>query len=139
METLDYFQLGRFYLLPKIHKRLHNVPGIPVISNSSFFKEDFRHSQIFIKSFVKDTNDFLKKLPNLPDLPSDIILCTIDVVGLYANIPHKDGLDALCRTFNNRNDKSVYTESLLDLANCVLENNVFEHNGERKKNYHSFS
>ena len=26
--------LGKFYLLPKIHKRLSNVPGIPVISNS---------------------------------------------------------------------------------------------------------
>ena len=26
-------RLGRFYLLPKIHKRLDNVPGQPVISN----------------------------------------------------------------------------------------------------------
>ena len=39
-ETSDYFlvnnpKLGRFYLLPKIHKRLHNVPGRPVISNSN--------------------------------------------------------------------------------------------------------
>ena len=25
--------LGRFYLLPKIHKRLHNVPGRPDISS----------------------------------------------------------------------------------------------------------
>ena len=41
-ETLDYFsvnnpKLGRFYLLPKIHKRLH-VPGRSVISNSGFYK-----------------------------------------------------------------------------------------------------
>ena len=27
-------QLGRFYLLPKIHKRKTNVPGRPVISNN---------------------------------------------------------------------------------------------------------
>ena len=35
-ETLDYFlrnnpKLRGFYLLPKIHKRLHNVQGRPVI------------------------------------------------------------------------------------------------------------
>ena len=37
--TLDYFlvnnpKLRRFHLLPKIYKRLQNVPGRPVISNS---------------------------------------------------------------------------------------------------------
>ena len=45
-ETLDYFsvnnpKLGRFYLLPKIHKRLHDVPGRPVTSNSGFYTKYF--------------------------------------------------------------------------------------------------
>ena len=40
-DTLDYFlvnnpKLGRFHLLPKIHKRLHNIPGRPFISNSGY-------------------------------------------------------------------------------------------------------
>ena len=44
-ETLDYFlvnnpRLGPFYILPKIHKRLHNVPGRPVISNLSNYAEN---------------------------------------------------------------------------------------------------
>ena len=44
-ETLDYFlrnnpKLRGFYLLPKIHKRLHNVQGRPVISNSSYFTDN---------------------------------------------------------------------------------------------------
>ena len=71
-ETLDYLinnpKFGRFYLLP--HKRLHSVPGRPVISNSSFYTEnistflDFHLKPLSkqVKSFVKDTNDFLKKL-----------------------------------------------------------------------------
>ena len=40
-DTLDYFlikdpKFARFYLLPKIHKRLHDVPGRPVISNCTY-------------------------------------------------------------------------------------------------------
>ena len=44
-DTLNYFvvedpKFARFYLLPKIHKRLHNVPGRPVISNCGFYTEN---------------------------------------------------------------------------------------------------
>ena len=107
-ETLDYFlvnnpKLGRFYLLPKIHKRLHNVPGRPVISNSSYFTENISSFLDFhlkpltqkVKSYIQDTNEFLKKIANLPPLPDDFILCSIDVVGLYPNIPHEEGLVAI--------------------------------------------
>ena len=44
---LNYFlvkdpKFARFYLLPKIHKRLHrhSVPGRPVISNCDFYTEN---------------------------------------------------------------------------------------------------
>ena len=94
-ETLDYFLINnpkhwRFYLLPKIHKRLQSVPGRPVISNSSFYTENISSFLDFhlkplakqVKSFVKDTNDFLKKFSALRDLSNDFLLCTVDVVGL---------------------------------------------------------
>ena len=142
-ETLDYFlvknpKVGRFYLLPKIHKRLFNVPGRPVISNSGFFTENISafldyHFQPLarqVKSFVKDTNDFLRKISDLPPLSKDVIMCTVDVVGLYPNIPHEDGLEALKLALDGRDTKTISTESLLELTRCVLENNVFEHNGE---------
>ena len=43
--NLEYFfnkdpKFARFYLLPKIHKRLHNVPGRPVISNCGYYTEN---------------------------------------------------------------------------------------------------
>ena len=73
--TLKYFDVeepkfSRFYLLLKIHKGLHGVPGRPVISNSGFYTEnisaflDFHLKPITVKvkSYIKDTNDFLRKL-----------------------------------------------------------------------------
>ena len=69
----------------------------------------------------------MKKLSNLPVLPDNVILCTIDVVGLYPNIPHEEGLAAIKEALDKREDKSISTESILELAECVLKN-VFEHN-----------
>ena len=140
-ETLEYVfinkpKLGRFYLLPKIHKRLHNVPGRPVISNSGFFTENISAFLEYhlkplsqkVKSFIKDANDFLKKLNELRDLPDSFILCTIDLVGLYPNIPYKVGLEAIRKALDKRDDQTISTDSLILLAECVLKNNVFEHN-----------
>ena len=81
-----------------------------------------------VKSFIKDTNDFLKKLHELRDLPDDFILCTIDVARLYPNTPHKEGLDAIRKVLDKREDQTILMDSLILLAECVLKNNVFEHN-----------
>ena len=73
--TLKYFDVeepkfGKFYLLPKIHKRLHNVPGRPVISNSGFYTENIsafldyhiKPMAAKVKHCIKDPNDFVRKL-----------------------------------------------------------------------------
>ena len=85
-ETLDYFsinnpRLGRFYLLPKINKWLHDVPGRHshsgcYIANISFFIEYYlKPLAQNVKSYIKDTNDFLCKLASFPPLPDDVTLC----------------------------------------------------------------
>ena len=61
-------------------------------------------------------------------MPDDFIRCTIDVVGLYPNIPHKNGLEAIRKAFDKQEDQTISTDSLILLAECVLKNNVFEHN-----------
>ena len=65
-----------------------------------------------VKSYIKDTNDFLKKLRSLPNLPDDIILCTVDVVGLYPNIPHEEDLSALRKRLDLRQEKDVTTSTI---------------------------
>ena len=145
-DTMDYFlienpKLSRFYMLPKVHKRLENVPGRPVISNSGYYTENIssyvdHHLQPLsreVKSYIKDTNDFLCKIRDLPPLNENAILCTVDVVGLYPNIPHEEGLAAIKESLEKRENKQISTESLVSLAECVLKNNVFEHNSKTFK------
>ena len=86
-----------------------------------------------VKSYIKDTNDFLNKLRSLPKLPDNIILCTVDVVGLYPNIPHEEGLSALRKQLDNRMEKYVSRDTLSDLAEVVLKNNIFKFGKKRLK------
>ena len=144
-DTLNYFlvkdpKFARFYLLPKIHKRLHNVPGRPVISNCGFYTENIssfldHHLQPIaqkVNSFIKDTNHFLRKIKSLGQLPEGAILCTIDVVGLYPNIPHEEGLASLRKFLDARMEKKVTTEALLELIEIVLKN-IFQFSSTLKE------
>ena len=78
-----------------------------------------------VKSSIKDTNSFLKKLYSLGTLPDDIVLCTVDIVGLYSNIPHGKGLSALRERTDLRQGKDVNTSAQEELAEVVLKNNIF--------------
>ena len=118
--TLYYFlvnnsKLGRFYLLLKIHKMPNNVTGMLVISDSGYYTENilaFLEYHIKpvapkTKSHIKDTNNFSRKLNILPFLPEAIILCTIDLVGLYPNITHEGELVKMRKTFDTREGKAI--------------------------------
>ena len=108
----------------------------PVISNASYYTENISSFLDFhlkplaqkVKSYIQDTNDFLKKIANLPPLPDNLILYTIDGVVLYPNIPHEEGLIAIRKALDTRKDKTISTDSVIELAECVLKNNIFEHN-----------
>ena len=51
---------------------------------------DYQHKPVMQsgRSYIKDSEVFLKKIKNLGSLPENVIL-TADLVGLYPNIPHK--------------------------------------------------
>ena len=140
-KTLKYFtyefkkttNLGKFYLLPKIHKRLENVPGRPIISNCGdhtektsefldFYLESVKQNGA---SCVKDSNDFKSKIKNI-DSPNDALQLTADVVGLYPSITHEADLSALRVALDQRTRKEIPTENLIKMAKLVLKNNFFE-------------
>ena len=82
-------QLGRFYLLPKTHKRTFNVSGRPVVSNIGTSTENISaFIDFYLKPVVQtiphildDTRDFLSRLSYLQDMPENAILVSFDVVG----------------------------------------------------------
>ena len=95
--------LGKLYLLPKIHKSLENVPGRPVISNcgtptekvSEFLDHHLKPVMQSAKSYNKDSGHFLEKIKTLGCIPDNATLVTADEVGLHSNIPYQAGLIAL--------------------------------------------
>ena len=134
-------KFDRFYLLPKIHKRMYDIPGIPVISNCGFYTENisaFLDHQLKpivmqVKPYIKDTNDLVKKLRDLPDLPEESIICTIDVVSLYPSIPNEEVLRISRHVLEKRSNKNVSTETLIELAELVFQNIYFEFNEQYLK------
>ena len=130
--------LGKLYLLPKIHKRLFNVPGSPVISNWRTSTEkvseflDHHLKPVIQKglSCIRDSQHFLEKIKTIGSAPKNAILVTADVVGLYLNIHHQAGLKALLEALEKRDIKKIPTEDLVKMAEFVLNNNIFDFNSK---------
>ena len=93
-----------FYQLSKFHKEEN--PGRLVISSAGchtskifvsvdYHIQDFKQS---LKSYVKDTTDFINKIKHIGELSDNSYLLTMDVKALYTNIPNDEVLQALKET-----------------------------------------
>ena len=146
-EILDYLiqdkpKTASLYLLPKIHKikkEKEFPPGRPIISAnncptekiSAFVDENIKGSIPNIKSYIKDTTDFICKVESLK-IPADCILVTLDVTSLYTNIPNREGILAVKHFLSKYKPKYSNAETVTTLLSEVLTKNTFEFNG---KNY----
>ena len=83
-----------------------------------------------IKSYVRDTPDFLEKLSKLGPLPEGTILVSLDVSSLYTNIPHREGLRATVETLVSNRDPNHKPSNavVINLLRKVLELNNFDFN-----------
>ena len=84
-KNFDYLHIknpkaGRFYLLPKIHKK--QAPGRPICSSvghptshiSSFVDEHIKGYVPKTKSYVRDTQHFIKRLHDIGQIPEHSLL-----------------------------------------------------------------
>ena len=72
------------------------------------------------------SQDFLEKIKTIGIVSENAILVTVDILGLYSNIPHQAGLKALKEAFEKRNLKKLPTEHLVKMEEVVLNNNISE-------------
>ena len=79
-----------------------------------------------VKSYIKETNHVLDKIKKLGSFPDGEILCTMDVDGLYPNILHGEGLVSLRRFLETRDNKQISNDTLMELAEVVVKNNISE-------------
>ena len=141
------------YGLPKLHKHEHFFDNIdidkhgyckasaplelkfrPIISSrfaptshlSSMIDEILKPLVPKLKSYCRDTSDFLNKLPS--KLEENCKLVTCDVVSLYTSIPHDLGLGAISywleESVDNINQRFKHT-FILESVEFILYNNYF--------------
>ena len=128
----------KLHFLPKIYKKLFNLPGRPVISNcgtptgkaSEFSDHHLKPVMQSSWSYIKESGEFLRKIKQIGNLPENSILGTADDVGLYPSVPYELGLKVLEEALEKRESKQISTDNLIKLAKFVLQNNYFEFNGE---------
>jgi hypothetical protein len=131
--TEDNLKPGRLYLQPKIHKTGYR----PIISANGHFTEKtsefldyhMRPHVSILPSYIQDTTDYLTKTPS-ENLPDGTLLLTMDVVSLYTNIPHDEGIEACRQAWDSRTNPDIPTKYLVKLLTHVLKLNNFVFNGD---------
>ena len=158
LKFLKEFEIreSQFYGLPKVHKSQRiklicettitpdvTIPNVtdlklrPIIAGpscltnrlSNFLDILLKPITKQISSHLKDTTDFLRKLPDTTK--DNTILVTCDIESLYSNISHELGLEALEFWLDRYPDTipSRFTkEFLLDSMKFILQHNTFQFN-----------
>ena len=145
---------SNFYGLPKVHKSAEIMNAIreqksecvevkspkdlkfrPIVGGpqclthrlSNYLDILLKPLAVKVKSYLRDTMDFLSKLPD--ELQTESVLVSYDVTSLYSVIPHDLGLQAVSFWYDKHKDhlpKLVSKEMILEGLRVVLENNVFK-------------
>ena len=134
----DAKSVAKFYMTFKVHKENEHgkaPPETPIYSGcGSMYENVSKYIEHFIKdpgtthaTYLKDTLDFLQYMiavNRLGELPKYALLLTMDVVGLFTNIPEKDGIIAVREALEETRNNEVNTELIVRLLPLILQNNI---------------
>ena len=134
--TPKKYRAARFYVLPKVHKDIQQPPGRPIMGAclhptellSKYIDRELNPWVSGIPSYIKDTNHLISTLKDI-QLPNEAKIVTFDVTGLYTNIPHGEGIQAI-KDFMTEKTTSRKGEMLAEMVELVLTSNVFEFNDQ---------
>ena len=76
--------------------------------------------------YIKDSNDLIKKIKHVKNIPDKALLETADVVGLYHSILPKAGLRDLKEVLERREEKKTTTVDFVKMAEIVLKKNYLK-------------
>ena len=96
-------------MLPKTHKKVLPPLGRPIVFSVSCPTEKISMMLDIIlqpyvgqtRSYIKDTSDFLEMISSI-ELEEDDWLFTMDVISLYTNIPHDEGVECIRNLLNSK-------------------------------------
>ena len=144
-DTLEFLvqdqpRTAQFYLLPKIHKRLPNPPGRPIVSANEcpterisqfvdFFLKPFVPN---IRSYLRDTSHFILEIADLGHIPRNSLLVALDVCSLYTNIVIIEAIRCVLEFLSKYRITTQFptNQSIIELLEVTLNCNNFQFNGE---------
>ena len=124
-----------FYIVPKVQKE--PIKYRPVVSCVNSFNAifstwlDFKMKQLLhcIPTYLKDSNDLLKDLAALPELPENARIFTADATAMYTNIDTATALEAFNFLFDHYKKEipeNFPREFFLQALEIVMNRNLFQ-------------
>ena len=121
-------RIPEFYTLTKIHKP--TITGRPIIFQQKEFPLLLIH---YYNQYQKRRNLTLKIPPILQTrVKKRTFLVSMDVTSLYTNIPQNEGIEVVCKTYENfyKDNPPIPTHYLREMLRLILKENYFQFNGK---------
>jgi hypothetical protein len=100
--------------------------GHPTNKIGKFIDEHIKGYVPQVKTYVRDTQDFITKICQAPPFPPGTLLVTMDIVSLYTNIPNHEALVAISHYLRRNPTKKEIGPYILKLIELCLHNTNFQ-------------